>query len=51
MTREQAQAYMCRLNEKERQVLEDLMAALSPKGCAGCPVQATEKEQRKEKEK
>lgn len=49
MTYEQAQAYMRQLTREERDVLEELMDALSPKGCRRCPVRTTEKEKRKEK--
>ena len=49
MTYEQAQAYMRRLTPEERKALEELMEALSPRGCRSCPVRTTEQEKRKEK--
>ncbi|MBQ1935688.1 MAG: hypothetical protein II351_02425 [Clostridia bacterium] len=49
MTREQAQAYMRRLSKEERKLLEELMAALSPKGEIKATPADHGKKQRKEK--
>lgn len=49
MTRDQAQAYMRRLSKEERKLLEELMAALSPRGETKAAPADQGKKKRKEK--